>query len=115
MMKQVQLTSRQALIILALSIAGFGMFFLTHKSPIEQLQDNMIQVYVNHSNVRVDTDLLIVKIVSNSKDQEKCSTMFNTMFMPAVAEFNKKSVTTPKKNMEEAIEIVISGIRKACK
>ncbi len=114
-MKQVQLTSRQAYTILALSIVGFGMFFLTHKSPVDQLEDNLTQVFVNHSNVRVDTDLLIVKIVSNAKDQQKCSTMFNTLFIPAVAEMNKNKVTTPRKNMEEAIEIVISGIRTACK
>lgn len=113
MMKQVQLTSKQAIILLILSTIGFTFYFATLKTPIEQLKSNMVAVFIENDTAVKDTTIIVAKIVAQAKDSEKCADFFNEVVIPATNTLSDGRVRT-KDQIEKGINILILGIEKAC-
>ena len=113
-MKQVQFTVKQAITILILTTVGVTFYFSTTKTPIEQLREDMISVYIDGDSSVKSTSLTIAKIVLNAKDGEACASLFTNVILPLDKDLTDGTIRT-KQNVLKAIDLMIAAIEKKCK
>jgi hypothetical protein len=110
----IQLTFKQSLTLLILSIVTIILVTVTYKTPIEQLKANMVSVFVEHDSSVKGSNLLMAKIVTSSKNPDLCAKVFNEVVIPGTDMLGDGTIRTNKQIMD-GIEILIMAIEMRCK
>jgi hypothetical protein len=107
-------TVKQSITVLILATVAATLYFATAQTPIEKLKENFVALYVNKDSSVQDNHLLIMKILKQAKDADKCARAFNEVIKPAHKMLTDGTVRT-ESAIRGGIEIMIVAIELGCK